>query len=161
VKAWRIATETRRYRADDLSGAGAARHPGRWNSDGEAVVYAASSIALAVLETAAHVDDAGLPLNRYLVEVDIPDDLWVARQTLLPHQLPTTWDAIPAGHGSVGVGSQWLQSLTSTILQVPSVIVPEELVVLVNPNRADARRIPATVVRRFEYDLLFRSSSRP
>jgi len=60
---WRIATETRSYRADDLSGAGAAISPGRWNDTGEPVLYTAPSIALAVLETAAHLDDAGLPLR--------------------------------------------------------------------------------------------------
>ena len=156
MRLWRIAAETRQYRADDLSGAGAANNPGRWNADGEPMVYAALSIALAVLETAAHVDDAGLPLNRYLVELDVPDEVWNARQILLPHQLPNTWDAVPAGHGSVSVGSQWLRSQASAVLQVPSVIVPEELVVLVNPKHADVGRIQTSVIRRFEYDLLFR-----
>ena len=50
---WRIATETREYRAIDLSGAGAARDPGRWNAAREPVVYCAPTIAIAVLETAA------------------------------------------------------------------------------------------------------------
>ena len=52
MKLWRIAAETRQYAADDLSGAGAARHPGRWNDVGEPVLYTAPSISLAVLETA-------------------------------------------------------------------------------------------------------------
>ena len=70
---WRIAAETRKYGADDLSGAGAAKSPGRWNDDGQPALYTAPTIAIAVLETAAHVDDSGLPLNRYLVQIDVPD----------------------------------------------------------------------------------------
>jgi RES domain-containing protein len=54
---WRIAAETRDHPADDLSGAGAAVRPGRWNEEGQHVVYAAPTLALAVLETAAHLED--------------------------------------------------------------------------------------------------------
>jgi len=42
----------------------------------------APTVAIAVLETAAHVDDAGLPLNKYLVKIDLPDVAWAARQVL-------------------------------------------------------------------------------
>lgn len=62
---WRIAADTRTYSADDLSGLGAAMYPGRWNEVKQAVLYSAPTIAIAVLETAAHVDDAGLPLDRF------------------------------------------------------------------------------------------------
>jgi RES domain-containing protein len=127
------------------------------NADGEPIVYAATSISLAVLETAAHVDDAGLPLNRFVVELDVPDDMWGASERLAPEELPPTWLAVPAGQGSLTVGSKWLASLTSSILLVPSVIVPEEPVVLVNPKHPDSSRIQARIVRRFEYNLLFRT----
>jgi RES domain-containing protein len=46
---WRIAKHTVRYQATDLSGGGAKSTGGRWNSKGKAVVYAASTIALATL----------------------------------------------------------------------------------------------------------------
>ena len=101
---WRIAADTRRYRADDLSGAGAARSPGRWNDVGQAVLYTAPTIAMAVLETAAHIDDGGLPLNRYLVEITVPDATWSARETLDIGTLDITWSAIPAGRGAGSAG---------------------------------------------------------
>jgi RES domain-containing protein len=157
MKVWRIAAETRHCRAEDLSGAGAAKHPGRWNKDGEAVVYAAESVALAVLETAAHVDPAGLPLNRFLVAIEIPDDVWLKRQSRSVAQLPPTWLAIPAGQASIDVGSAWLASVSAAILQIPSVIAPEENLVLLNPKHPDVVRIQASVVRPFEYDRLFRA----
>src|SRR5512132_2877062 len=105
---WRIATETRSYGAEDLSGWGAAKSPGRWNDVNEPVVYCAPTIALAVLETAAHIDDAGLPLNRFLVQIDVPDDVWAQREQSDIAKLPATWNAIPAGRGSIQFGSGWL-----------------------------------------------------
>lgn len=47
VSLWRIAKHTAVYHASDLSGGGAKSTGGRWNSKGVAVVYAATSIALA------------------------------------------------------------------------------------------------------------------
>ena len=153
---WRIATETRRYGAADLSGAGAATKPGRWNAIGEPVLYAAPTLAMAVLETAAHIDDAGLPQNRFVVRIDVPDKIWRARITLGVTALPVTWAAIPAGRASVGLGSRWLREGASALLEVPSVIVPEESVVVLNPAHRDSARIKATVVRPFEYQRLYR-----
>ena len=157
MKLWRIAAETRKYAADDLSGTGAAVSPGRWNDEHEAVVYCAPTIAMAVLETAAHIDDAALPLNKYLVEIDVPDGVWLQREEVHIAALPATWAAIPAGRGSVTFGSDWLASLRSLVLLVPSVIVPEEPIALINPAHADATRLSAKVRRLFEYNRLFRS----
>lgn len=157
MKLWRIAADTRRYPASDISGAGAAKSPGRWNDTGEAVLYAAPTIAMAVLETAAHIDDAGLPLNRYLLELDVPDEVWNLREELDVAALPLTWSAIPAGQASVKVGSAWLASLRTPILLVPSVIVPEEYASLINPLHPECKRITARIVRLFEYNRLFRS----
>lgn len=153
---WRIASETRQYGAADLSGAGAAAKPGRWNAIGEAVLYAAPTIAMAVLETAAHIDDAGLPQNRFVVCIDVPEKMWRARITLGVDALPVTWAAIPAGRASVGVGSRWIREGASVLLEVPSVIVPEETVVALNATHPEIERLKATVVRRFDYPRLFR-----
>jgi RES domain-containing protein len=157
MKLWRIAADTRQYRAADLSGGGAARRPGRWNDTGEPVIYAAPAISMAVLETAAHIDDKGLPLNRYLLEIEVPDDVWTLREELDVATLPSTWSAIPAGQASVRIGSAWLASLRSPILLVPSVVVPEERTSLINPAHKESKRITARVVRQFEYNRLFRA----
>jgi RES domain-containing protein len=156
VKLWRIAAETRRYPATDLSGKGAALSPGRWNSESEAVVYSASTMALAVLETAAHINDAGLPLDRYLIEIEVPAAVWKARITLAASKLPPQWDAIPAGMASAAVGGAWLADQKSAILLVPSVIVPEEYAALINPAHPHASAISARAIRKLEYNRLFR-----
>lgn len=156
MKLWRIAAETRRYAATDLSGKGAAISPGRWNNESEAMVYSAPTIAIAVLETAAHIDDAGLPLDRYLVEIEVPARVWKSRITWLANKLPAQWDAIPAGMASAAMGSRWLADQKSAILLVPSVIVREELAALINPAHPDAASLTAMAVRKFDYNRLFR-----
>lgn len=155
---WRIAADTRKYGADDLSGAGAGKYPGRWNDDGQPMLYTAPTVAIAVLETAAHVDDAGLPLNRYLVQIDVPDNIWKARTVLDVSALALTWASIPAGRASMLAGAEWLRGMRTAILQVPSVIVPEEAVALINPLHPDAKKLSAKIVRLFEYNRLFRGA---
>lgn len=157
MRLWRIAAETRKYPAGDLTGAGASISPGRWNAENEPVVYCAPAIATAVLETAAHVDSVGLPLNRFLVEITVPDDVWSRREEMLdPAKLPATWAAIPAGHASVAIGSRWLASARSALLLLPSVIVFEEPIALINPKHPHASRMSARIVRPFEYNRLYR-----
>src|ERR1700719_3724590 len=123
---WRIATHTPTYEADDLSGAGAKATGGRWNAAGMAAVYTSQTRALTCLETVGHLNAGGLPLNRYLVEVTIPDDLWTTAQMTTATSLSVGWDAEPAGRTSIEFGTTWIRSGTSAILVIPSVIVPEE-----------------------------------
>ena len=149
---WRIATDTPAYEADDLSGAGARATGGRWNEAGIAVVYASESRALACLETVVHLNAAGLPLNRYLVAVTIPDDVWTKARTETPASLPVGWDAEPAGKVSIQFGTVWVRSGRSALLVVPSVIVAEEANILINPVHADSARITAVKQRRWLYD---------
>ncbi len=149
---WRIATDTPRYTADGLSGAGAASRGGRWNTRGTPMVYASESRALACLETLVHLDDGGLPLNRYLVRISIADALWAAARVETPDSLPVGWDAEPAGLESIRLGTDWVRSGGSAILRVPSVIVAEEVNILINPAHPDAARITASKVRRWLYD---------
>ena len=146
---WRIATEARGYPANDISGTGARQTGGRWNSEGVPMVYASASIALAMLETLVHLGGGGLPFNRFLVRIDIPEALWNARRIL---EAPGGWDAIPAGITSRAAGDAWCAGARSLLLAVPSVVVPEEHNILINPRHADARLLSAATVRRLAYD---------
>lgn len=67
--------EREKYLETTLQGVGAARAEGfRWNSLGTYMVYTSESRALATLEVFVHlVINEDLPLDRYYVEIDIPD----------------------------------------------------------------------------------------
>ncbi len=156
---WRIAADTPEYGADDLSGRGAAVTGGRWNRDGTPMLYTSGSIALACLETIMHLGGMfSLPLNRYLVGMEVPEDLFAAREKIAPGD-HIGWDAEPAGLISLDVGTRWIESDRTLILEVPSVVVPEEMNYLINPKHKDAVLLKATKVRRWTYDSRLRGRS--
>lgn len=152
ITVWRIAKHTPEFAADDLSGGGAKKTGGRWNSKGRAVLYASASIALATLETLAHLGDSIAVRNAFLVRIDIPFPVWERRSRLAPADLDPTWLAEPAGSATIALGDCWLSSTAAAVLEVPSVIVPEESNLLINPAHADAGLIRAAVARQFIYD---------
>jgi RES domain-containing protein len=152
VTVWRIATDTTSYEADDLSGAGAKNTGGRWNAAGDALIYSSETQALACLETVVHLNSGGLPLNRYLVAVTIPAGVWAGARTETQGSLPIGWDADPSGRASIQFGSGWIRSGASAVLRVPSVIVPDEYNVLINPLHPDRGAIVARKVRKWLYD---------
>jgi RES domain-containing protein len=152
ILAWRIGTDTPDYTAEDMGGIGAKMTGGRWNRMGTALVYAASTRALACLETVVHLSAGGLPLNRHLVRIEIPDKIWSKRQTLTADTAPVGWDALPAGKVGLDIGDQWVNSGASSILEVPSAIVYEESNILINPTHPDATQITAVKVRKWLYD---------
>lgn len=149
---WRIATDTKTYEADDLSGTGAKITGGRWNAPGDALIYTSETQALACLETVVHLNAGGLPLNRYLVAIAVPAVIWAAARTETQASLPVGWDADPSGRASVQFGTAWIRSNASALLKVPSVIVPDEHNFLINPLHPDSRAITATKIRRWLYD---------
>jgi RES domain-containing protein len=146
---WRIATDTPDYTAEDMAGVGAKLAGGRWNRSGTPVTYSAESIALACLETFIYVKVGSLPLNRYLVRIDIPDEIWASAVHVPLPVSPVGWDSIPHGAVSLNLGTHWAQSNRSVALVVPSVIVPEERNIILNPGHSDARYLVATKVRKF------------
>ncbi len=67
-------------------------------------------------------------------------------------ELPRTWRAEPAGKASVQFGDKWLASGKSALLCLPSVIVPEDCNVLINPKHDDAQSLTSKVERQLLFD---------
>lgn len=151
VLLWRIAADTPGYEAHDLTGKGAELSGGRWNRPGTPMVYASTSRALACLETVVHLAKVPLPLNRYLVEIRVPLELWDAAAKVDGARL-IGWAAEPAGKASLDWGTAWARGAHTLLAIVPSVIVAEELNVLINPAHPDAARVRSAKVRRWLYD---------
>ena len=159
ISSWRIASQGRTWRANDLSGNGSALHPGRWNSRDQPIVYSSSSIALACLETVVHLaGDDPLPFQRQLVRIKIPSHHWRQRKIFVKEELsgwglpPTPekaedWFAVTRAWGDA-----WLSSGDSLLAEVPSVIVPEETNLLLNPRHPAHGELVADIVRPWVYD---------
>jgi RES domain-containing protein len=134
----------------DLTGQAAKAVGGRWNDVGTPMVYAASSIALAVLETVVHLGAGGMVFNRYLVAIDIPAEVYRRREVM--KEPPEAWDSIPPSFKSKQLGSAWVRSQRGLLLDVPSVVVPQERNLLINPLHAAIGRLKAINLARFVYD---------
>jgi RES domain-containing protein len=158
---WRIATDTPDYTADDTTGAGAKATGGRWNRPGLPVLYSAGSIALACLETLVHIRLGELPLNRYLVAIEVPEDVWLAAAVFDTGGPHVGWDAVPHGKVSLDAGDAWLSARRSLLYRVPSVIVPQETNVLINPAHPDAAGLRFTKVSRWTYDTRLTARGQP
>jgi RES domain-containing protein len=143
-----------RHAATALDGEGARRVGGRWNPPGSPVVYGASSLSLAVLELLVHVDPEAMPDDLVALRVEIPEDLPSLR--LRPDELPADWRLDRGRAGLRALGLRWLQEAASAVLVVPSVIVPEEDNLLVNPGHPDAARIRIAGQRPFHLDARLR-----
>lgn len=152
IEVWRIAQDTADYRADDLSGKGAEEVGGRWNRPGTALLYCSSSIALACLETLVHLAGTDrLPFNRYLVRIILPPSAWQHRTIFEPSE-SVGWDSVPRGIVSLSWGNAWAASGQTLIAEIPSVVIPEEANILINPRHRDAKRLRVQKVRRWTYD---------
>jgi RES domain-containing protein len=133
-----------------LDGEGARLHGGRWNSPGQLVVYASSTLALAALEFLVHLDSSEAPRDLLAIRSAIPDDLAVADVRL--RTLPPRWHRYPAPDACREAGDVWLAARKTAILRVPAAPVPEEWNVLLNPRHPDFHRIKLAGERRFHFD---------
>ena len=136
--------------ADDLSGKGAEKSGGRWNSKGIAMVYTSESRALCTTEIAVHTPLGNLPLDYKIISIEIPDDIPV--RELHAEELPSDWKSIPHAHATQEIGDRFVSEGISLVLKVPSVVVQDEFNYLVNPRHADAHKIKIKTIEPFNFD---------
>ncbi len=136
------------YVSTALSGEGARLYGGRWNPPGHRCVYAAGTRALAVLEMMVHLTPASRGIEFRLLELDLPDEL--VAPPLFPY---SGWNDQPAGPVSQNAGLEWLKAARHVALPVPSVVIPEERNILLNPAAPGFERVKILTESRFQLDL--------
>ena len=144
---WRLADP--RY-ARDLAGTGNRMFGARWNSPGRGVVYCAEHLSLAILENLVHLPPelrASLP-PRHAVSIDFPDDVRATTINRLPRGL--------RDHKLVAwcrrLGDQWLDEGNTLLLRAPSVIVPQEYNVILNPAHPLMLKVRIAHAKPFSFD---------
>ncbi|MFV2074336.1 MAG: RES family NAD+ phosphorylase [Thermoanaerobaculales bacterium] len=130
MQAWRLSKQT--FSETAFDGEGARCFPGRWNQRGVAAVYVATTISLAALEYLAGVDPDIAPPPLVVIPVEFPEGLLVER--IDPARLPRDWRRFPHPESTRRIGNDWLQGSTAAILSVPSAIIPQERIFVLNPN---------------------------
>ena len=139
---WRIS----RHR--DLDGLGGMRAPGRWHERGLPVVYLAETAAGALLEVCVHTAANDVPPNYTLLEVTVATSFTV--EEISVDSLPQDWtENLEATRA---MGSEWLRSMRSALLRVPSVLAPATFNVLLNSAHLDAKKIVISNVLEYPFD---------
>lgn len=147
MRAWRIAKA--KY-AKDLSGYGASIAGGRWNHQDLRVVYAGLSPGICCLETFVH--QSGLPMMPMkIVALELPDDASLLYEPAVS-DLPAGWNTLPADRPSMDFGSEWLREGQQLGLIVPSVVMPLERNILLNPQHPAMSRVKIVEEREFRFD---------
>jgi RES domain-containing protein len=66
--------------------------------------------------------------------------------------LPESWSGFPAPPELAILGTWWASSLEAAVLQMPSVVVPPESNLILNPRHPDSSRIAAQAPILFAFD---------
>ena len=147
MELWRITREA--WAA--LDGEGARLYGARWTPRGTPAVYAASHLSLAALEYLVHIDAEDAPDDLVALRMSVPDD--VTELAFTPATLPADWRQTPSPPQCQAIGDEWARRGEELLFRVPSVLVPEESNVLVNPMHPDAVEIRLIGSRPFSYDV--------
>ena len=141
---WRISNHV------SLAGDGGLRASGRWHTRGRRIIYCSQTPAAALLEILVHfeIDVRDLPARYRLLRLQAPNDLVVEHVTLqdLPEDRVQTTD-VTRSHGD-----RWLRAGRSSLLAVPSAVVPDTFNVLLNPSHQDAKRVAVVQVSEHTID---------
>ncbi|MDP9114183.1 MAG: RES family NAD+ phosphorylase [Acidobacteriota bacterium] len=138
----------RQRAASDYSGS--LRFAGRWNPAGTPILYASTALSLACLELLVHLSPEQIPLDYVYTAAEIPAN-------------PSAHEF----HGSLRdsevtrrYGHAWVTSQNSLAIYVPSVIIPVEFNVLLNPIHAEFQTVQWDASKPFAFDSrLLRDSS--
>ncbi len=138
MKLFRI---TRAKYAEDLTGEGSSRTGGRWNPRGIAALYTSKTISLALLEVLVHVQDRSLlPASYTVMEIEIDPEMLVSIDEVPEQEFK-----------SQEIGESLLRNEDLIGFMVPSVLIPSEQNVILNPRAKNFKKVK--LVRHFKLSI--------
>lgn len=146
---WRLA---RPECAAELNGEGNTITGARWNSPGRGVVYTSFNLSLCVLESFVHLP----PLLRInlpemaAVRIEVPDE--ASRLNIGLGELPSHLAGEEAEKRCRQLGDGWLAAREHLVCTMPSMIVPQERNVMLNPVHPLMAKVKIVSIERFLFD---------
>jgi RES domain-containing protein len=132
----------------DLEGIGARKYGGRWNPAGIACLYCSEHLSLALLEKFVHAQGKDDMINLASLSLKIPAaaELYMVNAAKLDPNWPsnisyTQW-----------LGRQILEDLSYAGFVVPSIIVPGEMNIVLNPAAPSFKKITTSQPTAFVVD---------
>jgi RES domain-containing protein len=145
---WRVTTAES---AKQLDGADNSKRGGRWNSPGRGALYAAENLALAALECFANLrSEQRLKMPEMAaVGIEVPD-----REALVISREEVEQQC--NGNGGQqwcrSIGDRWLDEARHLVLIAPSVIVPREKNIVLNPAHPGMTDVKIALVEPYRFD---------
>lgn len=134
----------------NVSGEGARMYGGRWNKKGTSVLYSAENRSLATVEYLVHIPMALLPVDIYIAEIFIPDE--IDYEQIKVKNLPAHWSTYPAPLDLTEIGEKWIRNNKTLLLKVPSSVVKNEWNILINPKHELFSEIKITGIELYNFD---------
>jgi len=136
--------------AKDLSGFGAEKFGGRWNSKGNAVLYTSSSRALALTEILVHIPVHFLQNDFSIIHLELPKSASIKEIDF--KDLPKNWKQVPPNKATQIIGDLFIEESAFLVLKIPSVVIEQEFNFLINPNHKDFKKVKIKSVEIFTID---------
>jgi RES domain-containing protein len=146
---WRLAQP---QFAADLEGLGNKRTGARWNSSGRGVIYASFNLSLCVLETFVHLHPMlriELP-EMVAVRIHVPDE--ASRLDIDLADLPSDLASAEAEDRCRELGDGWLGAREHLTCSMPSIAVPQERNLMINPAHRLMTEVNIISVDPFRFD---------
>jgi RES domain-containing protein len=141
---------TRQKYARDLSGKGAEKVGGRWNSIGTPMLYCSNSIAHASMEVVVNLPIGDPPPDYVLISIEVPDTI---KEVVLPiKDLPEKWNMFPHPEKIQKIGDKFIKDNKNLITRVPSASVQGDFNYLINPNHKDFSKVKIKKIEPFNFD---------
>ena len=135
--------------ATALDGEGAGKMGGRWNPQGVPAAYLTGSRALAALEIMVHFGRDVAQASWSVIEVEVPDELI---DSVSLRKLPAGWDDRASTAVSQQFGNRWLREGKSLAILLPSAVIPEERILMLNVRHPDFVKAKASKPQPFLFD---------
>ncbi len=135
---------------DDLKGIGASIAPGRWNTKGVFCIYTAETRALALVEHMANVTRESYIYSKFTMRtLFIPDEsiLKIEVGSLAPD-----WRDKPPPVSTRNFGTALLRNKQKLAYALPSSIIPQELIVVIDPLHPDIKKLKVVNDELLDFD---------
>ncbi|HEV7781166.1 MAG TPA: RES family NAD+ phosphorylase [Chitinophagaceae bacterium] len=119
-----------KLRTTDLSGTGAFRVGGRWNSKGTYMVYTSENSSLAYLESLVHFDPLLIPPQLFIMKLEIDPASPIF--SLPNSDYPLDWKKMGLVDNQI-LGDRWMDEKRYLGVRVKSAVNISEYNVLLNP----------------------------
>ena len=104
-------------------------------------------------EVLVHLSTDLIPNDFEMLSVKVPVDMPIDEVKV--ELLPNDWNSFSKMFVTQKIGDQFIKEVKSPLLKVPSVVVPGDWNILINPNHASFKGIEVVESRDFPFDTRF------